>query len=188
MVDDDPNQAARDAAIAIASGETVESIRRKRRLLLRLQEASERYVGLPPTEWPSISFNWDTTRASQRFSLDGCSAGRFAQLYPDGLTIGEVDLPDLDAALCHFDRREEEELWEVGCENKLAYMVAYLHESEAISPPIVSPTLDGEVALGGGNHRYAVAKALAVPRIPILADPSHRDALVKLIPIIWQEL
>ena len=155
-----------------------------------LFEGASRFENLPVEEWPNIQFKWDISKASQRFSLDGCTKENFEQYYPQGLLLGWVSLSDFDAKLCHYSRRDTaQELWACGCQWKLSRMIEYLAQGRPISPPLVKPTMNSsEIIFLGGNHRYAVAKALNINNIPILVSPQHAESLSCLCVISWETI
>jgi hypothetical protein len=39
--------------------------------------AVNRYLDMPPDEWPQLKFNWDLSAESQRFALDGVELSDF---------------------------------------------------------------------------------------------------------------
>lgn len=96
-----------------------------------------------------------------------------------------MNLLDFDKVLCHFNRREEGELWKVGDSGKLAFLIVYLSENKPISPPFIKPNNHSEIYFVGGNHRYAIAKALGEDEIPIYVVHSDKDAISKLLPVRW---
>jgi len=170
---------------AVASGESLADTRAHIALRTRIQKESDKFYESPVEEWPPISINWDTKKQSQCFSLDGLSEEEFNRHYPEGFLLGFVDLKDLDAILCNFSRRDEGELWEVGNQNSLAYLIVYLSEGRPISPPLVKPITSNEVIFNGGHHRYAIAKVIGETRIPIHVEPEYKEELDSRLNIEW---
>lgn len=84
----------------------------------------------------------------------------FRNRTPHGLRLGWVGVADFDSKLCHFNRRDENELWSIGSATKLARAIAYLRRGLPITPPLVAPVKGkDELHFQGGNHRYAALKA-----------------------------
>jgi hypothetical protein len=160
----------------------VEAYRAVKKIEHEISLKSKKYKNKPPSEWPQITFNWDITIASQRFALDGVNQNDFATDYPNGFKLAWVNLKALDSKLCrHSKRNFPKELWGIGCKNKLAYLIAYLSEDRAISPPLIRVIKEKEIAINGGNHRFAVAKAIGLERIPVYYVDSEKDQLFKLL-------
>jgi hypothetical protein len=166
-----------------------EEARAEQELRQRIRAESEKYLFTPVSQWPEMRINWDLSRESQRFSLDGYalasySKPRFDRDHPEGFILGWVPLLDFDAKLCASNHRTEEELWTVGRALTVAELIVYLSEGRPISPPAVR-VADSEICLLGGNHRYAVAKAIGETELPIHALPGQRDLLESLLPVTW---
>ena len=158
---------------------------RERALRRRIESDSQRYLETPISEWPPIVFNWDLSKESQRFSKDGVSSEEFSKTYPHGFCLGYVSLVDFDQRLCFFSRRKDRELWTIGDPYKLAYLIVYLSEGRPISPPFARPVPGNEIVIDGGHHRYAVAKAIGEPEIPLYVSPRHKEGLDSLLNVKW---
>ena len=173
---------------AVLRGEDLETYRAEEATRARIWNMASRYINEPSSNWPPIEFNWDLSSEGQRFSLDSMTLSDFTQSYPDGFNLGHVELAEFDRKLCHFSRRDEGELWSVGCTHSLACLIVYLSEGHAISPPLVKPLEDtAEVIFTGGHHRYAIAKEIGVKRIPIYVKPEHKAAVDDLLNIEWEK-
>lgn len=171
---------------ASQSGEDLETYRRNVEQRNRLGLEAKCYIDLPPDDWPQLSFNWDLSPESQRFSLDGVKLPDFQHRYPEGFFLGSVDIQKFDAKLCHFSRRDGlQELWELGSKLSLAYLIAYLANGLPITPPLVMPENNHEIRIQGGHHRYAAAKATGVELIPIYVEPCNREAVGRIVPVRW---
>jgi hypothetical protein len=134
-----------------------------------------------------LKFNWDLSISGQRFALDGVKVDEFQKYYPDGFCLGWTTLKELDEKLCYHNRRVGlDELWSLGDERKLAFVIAYLASGRPITPPLISP-LTNEICLHGGNHRYTAAKFGGVKDIPVYAEPSNIPALSDIVSIRWSE-
>lgn len=154
--------------LAVQSGQSLEEYRAERDFKDALSTESAQYVDLPACKWPKLKFNWDLSTDSQRFALDGVSESEFASSYPDGFVHAWVRLDEFDAHLCHQSKREtEEELWGLGSKSKLAFLIAYLRCEHPITPPLVALTDSNEFVFQGGNHRYAIAKAIRTHSLPV---------------------
>lgn len=158
-----------------------------RELRDRIRRESDAFVGTPSTSWPLITMNWDIRPGSARFALDGFSQADYDKYYPKGLLAGQVALKEIDKILCHFSRRDEGELWEVGAQHKLAYLIIYLSEGRPITPPLIKPhsTYLDQVMITGGHHRYAIAKEVEEESLPIYVEPCDKAAMDKLLTINW---
>lgn len=180
-------QRTTEELLAELDGVSLEEHRRESQLRERLRQIGERYRGKPPSEWPNLTFNWDLRSESQRFALDGAMKPlEFSCQFPDGFALGYVDTREFDNALCAFNRRNLSELWEVGSESKLAYILAYLEEGLPITPPLVgTTTAKNELCLHGGNHRYTACKFGGLVRIPIYASATSQAMVSKLTPVCW---
>lgn len=174
---------------AAQSGDDLEPYNRNVKQHKRLSLEAERYIDLPPDEWPRLSFNWDLSTESQRFSLDAVNLNKFQSSYPEGFLIGWVDLNEFDAKLCNFSRRDGiHELWEeFGPKSIMANIIAYLANGLPISPPLVKPANDHEIIIQGGQHRYAAAKVTGVALIPIYVKPCDREAISDIVPVRWND-
>lgn len=115
-----------DQIHADKASQSIEEYRKKKTQRMRISEQSKKYIGRPSSEWPEIFFNWDISKEGQRHSLDGTNQKDFAESYPEGFLLGHVFIENLDAKLCHYSRRDDGELWEVGCDAKLAFLIVYL--------------------------------------------------------------
>ena len=71
----------------------------ERNLHARILKESEKYWDTPVSSWPKIIFNWDVSRSSQRFALDGVGESDFQKYYPDGFILGYVLLTEFDKIL-----------------------------------------------------------------------------------------
>lgn len=173
-----------DQIIADNAGLTLGAYRDLKAFDASLNEEAVKYWGAPPHSWPPLHFNWDHREESQRFALDGMRADSFAKAYPDGLRLGQVSLAEFDRHLCHFNRRSADGLWEGGFQSSLARMIVYLHRGLPITPPLVF-VVDGELALAGGNHRYAAAKASGLEVLHIYVEPRRVAVVERLIQVEW---
>jgi hypothetical protein len=181
-----PDDMTTDEWLAVLRGEDLESHRKERAFRERICSKTEQYRNTPVGSWPKIEINWDVTQESQRFSFDGQTKEQFEAYYPEGLCLGYVELAEFDKGLCHFSRRDEGELWEVGFQSKLAFLLVYLSEGCPISPPVAKPTDNGELILIGGHHRYAIAKAIGEKTIPIYVCPEHKSEVDKRVAVEWK--
>ncbi len=166
-------------------GVSIEEYRKRTELRMKINEESEKYMDTPPDLWPEIKFNWDISESSQRFTLDSQSEEDFEKHYPKGFDLGYVNLEDFDKKLCHFSRRDGNELWELGFKSRLAHLIVYLARGYPISPPLVAPTGEHEVVFKGGHHRYAIAKAIGENEIPIYVESGNVTKINSIINVRW---
>ena len=176
-----------DKIVAENSGETLEVYRANKMLRLKISKEANQYIDTDSLHWPPITFNWDLSKKGQRFSLDSENELSFETYYPEGFILGKVKLDDFDKKLCHFSRRDEGELWKVGCKSSLAYLIVYLSERRLISPPLVKPHIMGEVMIQGGHHRYAIAKEIGEVYIPIYIEPQYKKEIDNIIEVNWYD-
>lgn len=174
-----------DEILAEISGQSIEEYRAEAKLRERLFDESQKYIETDIEQWPKITFNWNTNSEGQRFSLDAMTIDEFNKYYPEGFCLGYVDLKKFDKYLCHFSRRDDGELWTVGCQSRLARLIVYLSEARPIAPPLVKPLDNRELILQGGHHRYALAKVVGIKRIPIYVEPSYKDRVSSILSISW---
>lgn len=175
-----------EEALAVMDGEDLEVHRAQRVERDEIAEEAERYRLVSPTEWPSLEFNWDFSVEAQRYTLDGCKPDSFTKYFPRGLQLGWVSLQEFDSNLSFQNRRKLSELWTVGDEGKLAMAIAYIRKGKPITPPLVAP-IEGQrqVCLGGGNHRYTVAKFNGQIELPIYVDPKEAEAVSAIVTVRW---
>lgn len=174
-----------DEYLAVLKGDDLDGYRIEKKFRMRIFKESQKYEGTPSSEWPPITFNWDISKEGQRFSLDSITKEGFREHYPGGFLLGYVYLIDFDKNLCAYSRRDEGELWDVGSSGKLAQLIVYLSERHKISPPFVKPLESKEVIFNGGHHRYAIAKELAIKKIPIHVMPEHKLEIDKILNVEW---
>jgi hypothetical protein len=180
------NPMTTEEALAVLDGEDLDVHRAQRLEHEEIAEEAERYRLVSPSEWPSLEFNWDFSADAQRFTLDGCKPDSFAKCFPLGLRLGWVSLPEFDAKLSLRNRRELAELWDVGDQGKLAMAIAYIRRGKPITPPLVTPIpAEKQVCLGGGNHRYTVAKFSGQVELPIYVNPEEAEKIAAIVTIRW---
>lgn len=180
-----------EEALAFARGDNMEEFRKKRDFRESISREAEQYLQLPADRWPTLTFNWDESPDGQLFALDGMKEEEFRKYYPRGFRLGWTDFAEFDANFCHYSRRDTpEELWELGCEYKLAQVIAYVRRGLPITPPLVKPLEPKmkELFLGGGHHRYAAAKASGLTLLPILVEPEHCAAVSAIVPARWSDI
>ncbi len=177
-----------EEAIALIDGESLEEARASVSLRSRQSKVAETLRDTRPESWSFQQVCWDIRKASQHFCLDGVKRREFALHYPQGFLLGWVSTEVLDCRLSKFSRRTDDELWSVGNPRKLAYLIAFLSDGRSVSPPLVKPVGNGTINLSGGNHRYALARALRQTPIPICAERAHQEALTELLAgVTWSE-
>lgn len=175
-----------EEVLAILDGEDLEVYRAQRLERDKIAEEAERYRLVTPSQWPSLEFNWDFSVDAQRFALDGCKPDSFTKCFPLGLRLGWVSLQEFDAKLSLQNKRELAELWDVGDQEKLAMAIEYIRRGKPITPPLVAPIpAVQQVCLGGGNHRYTVAKFSGQVALPIYVDPEDAERIEAIVAIRW---
>lgn len=178
-----------DELFASIEGIPVDVYRKQRAFINNIRAKAEKVRNLPPEKWPEIKINWDLSRESQRFCLDGVKKEEFEEYYPNGFSTYWVCLDGFDNVLGNYSRRDDGELWSVGCQSKLAAMIIYLSEGHPISPPKASYVKEtNKIILSGGHHRYAVAKAIGEEEIPICVDEENRIEVERLLGSHYKEI
>ncbi|MBB1391160.1 MULTISPECIES: transcriptional regulator [unclassified Shewanella] len=153
----------------------------------KLRNKSKEFYNKKPKDWPTIKFNWDYRPECQRYCFDSISKSVFDNTYSNGLVLGHMPLKEFDKYLCHYSRRDGDELWKLGSQSKLAKMIVYLSEGKPITPPVIKPVENKEVIFQGGHHRYAVAKAIELQEISIYAYAENIEELNEFMNIRWAE-
>ncbi len=179
------HQLAPHELLAVLAGEDVVEVRAQTLLRTKLRADVPKYLNTSVEQWPFSQIDWDISKESQRFSLDGSTRRDFAKHHSNGFELGWVATAELNGRLCAFSHRADDELWTVGFPTKLAYLVAYIANGGRVSPPIIKPLEDRTIILTGGHHRYAIAWALRLPRIPIHAYHEHKVPLSEILNIEW---
>lgn len=100
--------------LAVSDGQDLATYRAEQLERQEIAKEAERFLLLPPSDWPSLQFNWDYRDESQRFTLDGCKPDSFPKVFPQGLRLGLVVLQEFDAKLSLQNKRELEEVWTLG--------------------------------------------------------------------------
>lgn len=126
--------------------------------------------GKPSTQWPQFDVAWDRDPGNFHKSRDGSSAEDFRARHPNGITLSDVPLSELDAALHVGSRRAAQEIWSIGDPAKAARAIRHWEDGQAMTPPLVDEASDGTIAIAGGYHRLAVARAKGDASVPILFD------------------
>ena len=171
--------------LAVMAGESIDEVRAQTVLRDRVQREAQKYVNAPVASWPFRTIEWDVSRGAQRFSLDGCTKKNFEKFHPKGFELAWVNTSSLDSLLCAFSHRTDDELWAVGSTSRLAYLIAYIADGGKVSPPIIKPLEDRTAIITGGHHRYAIAWALRLSKIPVCAYPKHTGRLSQLLNLDW---
>ena len=174
-----------EEVLAIMDGDSPEEAKAWTALNADLLAEGRGYRDSPPSKWPALTFNWDLSLEGQRFALDGVKLDGFQKSHPHGLRLGWVDVVDFDSKLCHFNRRDENELWSIGSATKLAKAIAYLRRGLPITPPLVAP-VNGkdELHFHGGNHRYAALKAVGrETAFPIYVASEDFETVARIITV-----
>lgn len=178
-----------DELFASLEGMPVDIYRKQKAFKNDIRAKAEKIKNLPVESWPKIQINWDVSKEGQKFCLDGVKKEEFEKHYPEGFYVFWICLDAFDDVLCHYSRRGEDELWNVGSQSKLAEMIVYLSEGHPISPPLAIPLKDSnEIALSGGHHRYAVAKAIGERTIPICVKADNKLEIERLLGVHCEEM
>jgi len=178
-----------DELFASIEGISIDVYRTQRAFKNDIRDKAETVRNLTAEKCPEIKINWDLSRASQRFCCDGLKKEEFEKYYPKGFFTYRVCFGDFDSVLGNYSRRDEGELWSVGCKSKLAEMIIYLSEGYPISPPKASYVKEtNKIILSGGHHRYAVAKAIGEKEIPICVDEDNKLEIERLLEGHYKEI
>ncbi|MEH2552910.1 hypothetical protein V1286_000439 [Bradyrhizobium algeriense] len=148
------------------SGCTHEEARAHFKERARVRKAADAIEGQPLETWPAFDVRWDLDQRSFYRVYDGANPD---QVNADELVlIPDVSLAAIDAALTPHWHRTAEEVWTVGSPDKAARAIVHWHEGGRMTPPLIIPTSDGRLTIGGGNHRLAVARAKGTALLPVL--------------------
>lgn len=194
IIEENPNLRGPDEIMIIVNGGNLDDYRAQKEYEHIMRLEADKYIDKPPSEWPKINFNWDFTVSSQRHCLDGCSDKEFKKSFPQGLLLGNVKLNELDGHLCQHSLRDfkKGELWSNGDKNKLAKNIIYISKGNPITPPLINflnfpeNSVDyGKLNFQGGNHRFAVAKAIELDEIPIYVNPKDKEKIESILEVRW---
>jgi hypothetical protein len=147
----------------------------------RIRKAADAIEGQPLETWPAFDVRWDLDQSSFYRVYDGAD--------PDSVNtdefvlIPDVSLADIDAALTPYWHRTAEEVWIVGSPDKAARAIVHWHEGGRMTPPLIVPTSDGRLAIGGGNHRLAVARAKGIARLPVLVKKDQETRVRQILSV-----
>ncbi|MFF8799872.1 MULTISPECIES: hypothetical protein [unclassified Methylobacterium] len=134
----------------------------------------ERYLrGKAVKRWPAFQVDWDPEPGNFYRSRDATSASDFRAQHPNGVTLGDVPLSELDAALHVGSRRSAQEVWSIGERGKVARAIRHWEDGYAMTPPMLDQASDGTITIAGGHNRLAVARAKGETSVPILFDPAR---------------
>lgn len=163
----------------------LEEYQKEQQIQQHIRTEACKYKNLPKTEWPTLSFNWNLSPEFWHKSFDGDSQSDVNSKYPEGLLLGLTDLISFDDYLHTNSKRNDTELWDFGCESKLAEMIAYLHRHYPISPVAVT-IVEEKIVIMGGNHRYTVAKFSSQSNFYFICSSNDKNALDSIINIQWK--
>ena len=169
--------------IAVLDGEDLLAYREMLVFRKELRIEAEKFVDLPPSKWPQLSFNWDFKPESQCYALDGVKTNEFQKSYPLGFCLAWVEFSEFDNELCSFNRRnDEDEIWSIGCKSKVAEVIAYVARGLPITPILANVNCLNQLCLNGGNHRYVVAKFSGVIKfLPVYYEATRYDAISNIV-------
>jgi len=137
--------------------------------------------GLSPEAWPAFDIHWDLSPANFYRVFDGADPCSVTD--NEHVLIPDVSLASIDAALTPHWHRTADEVWTIGSPDKAARAIVHWSEGGSMTPPLLVSTTDGRLAIAGGNHRLAVARAKGVIRLPILvklADEARVRQILKI--------
>lgn len=163
------------------SGCSFEEARARSEERTRIRKAADAIEGRPLETWPTFDVCWDLDPASFYRVYDGADP---ASVDTNELVlIPDIPLNDIDAALTPYWHRNADEVWTVGSPDKAARAIVHWSEGGLMTPPLLVPTSDGRLAIAGGNHRLAVARAKRAARLPILSKPAEEARVRKILKV-----
>lgn len=118
--------------------------------------------------------------------MDRSTPELFKDDFPHGFCIGEVFFRELDSKIFKFKATEEDGTWGIRNKRKLAYLIEHSSRGLPVSSPLVKPK-EGVLLLQSGCHRYALAKALMVMKMPICVEPKYKYEIEDSLQIKWVE-
>ena len=123
----------------------------------RIRKAADAIEGRALESWPPFDVAWDLDPSS--FYRVNNGADPDSVNMDEFVLIPDVSLADIDGALTQYWHRTAAEVWTVGSPDKAARVILHWSEGDLMTPPLLVPTSDGKLAIAGGNHRLAVARA-----------------------------
>lgn len=146
--------------------------------------------GSPPSQWPKLHFNWDTSSTAYLHTVD-----QPLGLLPKDhvpfeykLSIGWVTLSEVDAWLFPYSRQDHvADFWKRGQSHKFNRLLRHLADGKPISPPMLEVVESGHLFLTGGHHRYAIARVTQVQELPFFVEETARDQVAGIVPIRWND-
>lgn len=188
MTESDGDDLSLNEQLLVAIGVlTPEGIRER----ARVWRESEPLIGLPPDEWPDFVIRWDYRWTSAHHSLDGVSREEFEKDNPPGsLDLVCVPVSGARTVFCANVRREEEGIWSLGDERKLAKALLWWIEGNRMTPPYLRLMRRGAegfagpdcVTFNGGHHRFSICAARKLNCFPAYIAAADLDALIAKIP------
>ncbi|WOH66171.1 hypothetical protein [Bradyrhizobium sp. BWA-3-5] len=147
----------------------------------RIRSAADRIKGRPPEAWPTFEIRWDLSPAHFYRVFDGADPDSVEE--NECAVIPDVPLANIDAVLTPWWHRTAAQVWSVGDPDKAARAIVHWSEGRLMTPPLLVPTSDGQLAIAGGSHRLAVARAKGVSRLPILVKSAEQARVRKILKI-----
>ncbi|UPJ80530.1 hypothetical protein IVB16_00365 [Bradyrhizobium sp. 183] len=147
----------------------------------RIRSAADRIKGRPPEAWPTFDVRWDLSPANFYRVFDGADPDSVEE--DECVVIPDVPMANIDAALTTYWHRTAAEVWSIGDPNKAARAIVHWSEGNLMTPPLLVPTSDGQLAITGGNHRLAVARTKGVIRLPILVKSAEQARVRQILKI-----
>lgn len=142
-----------------------------------LQKRSTKYSDLPVKNWPDFKVKWDLNPDNFFYAFDGWDADTFKSNFPKGLILGVADISEIVKNLTIKSDRT------INISNSSdALVIAYWAEGNKMTPPFIEiSNLNGKLLISGGNHRFAVCRAMKVKKVKFLADPEYKECLNQLL-------
>lgn len=148
---------------------------------MRVRTAADAIEGRPPDLWPVFEVRWDFNPLNFYRVFDGAEPTSSAD--NELVLIPDVSLASINSALTPYWHRTADEVWTVGSPDKTARAIVYWCEGGLMTPPLLIPTSDGKLAIAGGNHRLAVARAKLTACLPILSRSAEEKRVRQILAV-----
>lgn len=120
---------------------------------------------------------WDLLPCNFHFALDHCQPG---DLNPEEYDVIHADLQEVLGLLTRHSSRVKDP-WHHDHKWKSSKTVYRWKNGLGVTPPLITPTEQLKIALGGGFHRFHLAAHYNVSRIPLLVLKNQVEATKNIL-------
>lgn len=161
-------------AIAVANGESDEAFEVDRAAEAR---AVHRWCRGRKNIPSSLTPLWDLDPARFYLAYDGDSPHDHQ---PDGFVLVEADVAEVHARLTYASDRDVGP-WHRRYKSKTCGIAYRWVHKRAVTPPVLVEC-ERQVHIGGGMHRYHLARHYGTARMPFLIQANEAEAVLALLP------